>query len=43
MAFDLTKIFSSPEEDLAIFDEKSIDALEFYEKDGKVYIKTFEH
>ena len=42
MSFDLKNIFPIITEALAIFDRQSIQTLEFYEKDGKVYIKTFE-
>lgn len=43
MSFDLKNIFPIPDEALAIFDKKSIQALEFFEEKGKIYVKTFEH
>ncbi|MFA6255849.1 MAG: N-6 DNA methylase [Candidatus Absconditabacterales bacterium] len=43
MSFDLKTIFPLPDEALAIFDKKSIKALEFFEEKGKTYVKTFEH
>jgi len=43
MSFDLKNIFPMPDEALAIFDKKSIKALEFFEEKGKIYVKTFEH
>ena len=42
MAFSIKNIFNREEDILTIFEKESLDALSFYEKDEKTYIKTFE-